>query len=86
MVINFEKRKENLKMKKNEIIVAKLEIILANLKGQDTKELVENLNELSKVNIFTTSPKEIREITKAVKVSDKIAKTIENLFENRLKA
>lgn len=68
-------------MKKNEIIVAKLEIVLANLKGQDTKELVENLNELSKVNIFTTSPKEIREITKAVKVSEKIAKTIENLLK-----
>lgn len=68
-------------MKKNEIIIAKLEIVLANLKGQDTKELVEKLNELSKVNIFTTSPKEIREITKAVKVSDKIAKTIEDLLK-----
>lgn len=68
-------------MKKNEIIIAKLEIVLANLKGQDTKELVEKLNELSKVDIFTTSPKEIREITKAVKVSDKISKTIENLLK-----
>lgn len=68
-------------MKKNEIIIAKLELVLADLKGQDTKELVENLNELSKVDIFTTSPKEIREITKAVKVSDKIAKTIENLLK-----
>lgn len=68
-------------MNKNEIIIAKLEIVLANLKGQDTKELVENLNELSKVNIFTTSPKEIMEITKAVKVSEKIAKTIENLLK-----
>lgn len=68
-------------MNKNEIIIAKLEIVLANLKGQDTKELVENLNELSKVDIFTTSPKEIREITKAVKVSEKIAKTIENLLK-----
>lgn len=68
-------------MNKNEIIIAKLEIVLANLKGQDTKELVEKLNELSKVDIFTTSPKEIREITKAVKVSDKISKTIENLLK-----
>lgn len=68
-------------MNKNEIIIAKLELVLAELKGQDTKELVENLNELSKVDIFTTSPKEIREITKAVKVSDKIAKTIENLLK-----
>ena len=68
-------------MNKNEIIIAKLEIVLANLKGQDTKELVENLNELSKVNIFTTTPKEIMEITKAVKVSEKIAKTIENLLK-----
>lgn len=68
-------------MNKNEIIIAKLELVLAELKGQDTKELVENLNELSKVNIFTTSPKEIREITKAVKVSDKITKTIDNLLK-----
>lgn len=68
-------------MNKNEIIIAKLELVLAELKGQDTNELVENLNELSKVDIFTTSPKEIREITKAVKVSDKIAKTIENLLK-----
>jgi hypothetical protein len=68
-------------MKKNEIIIAKLELVLAELKGQNTKELVENLNELSKVNIFTTSPKEIREITKAVKVSEKIAKTIESLLK-----
>lgn len=68
-------------MNKNEIIIAKLELVLAELKGQDTKELVDNLNELSKVDIFTTSPKEIREITKAVKVSDKIAKTIENLLK-----
>ena len=68
-------------MKKNEIIIANLELVLAELKGQDTKELVENLNELSKLDIFTTSPKEIREITKAVKVSDKIAKTIENLLK-----
>ena len=68
-------------MNKNEIIIAKLEIVLANLKGHDTKELVEKLNELSKVDIFTTSPKEIREITKAVKVSDKISKTIENLLK-----
>lgn len=68
-------------MNKNEIIIAKLELVLAELKGQDTKELVENLNELSKVDIFTASPKEIREITKAVKVSDKIAKTIENLLK-----
>lgn len=68
-------------MNKNEIIIANLELVLAELKGQDTKELVENLNELSKVDIFTTSPKEIREITKAVKVSDKIAKTIENLLK-----
>lgn len=68
-------------MKKNEIIIAKLELVLAELKGQDTNELVKNLNELSKVDIFTTSPKEIREITKAVKVSDKIAKTIENLLK-----
>lgn len=68
-------------MKKNEIIIAKLELVLAELKGQDTKELVENLNELSKVDIFTTSPKEIREITKAVKVSEKITKTIENLLK-----
>lgn len=68
-------------MRKNEIIIAKLELVLAELKGLETKELVENLNELSKVDIFTTSPKEIREITKAVKVSDKIAKTIENLLK-----
>lgn len=68
-------------MKKNEIIIAKLEILLAELKGQNTKELVENLNELSKVDIFNTTPKEIREITKAVKVSDKIAKSIENLLK-----
>lgn len=67
-------------MNKNEIIIAKLEIVLAKLKGQDTKELVEKLNKLSKVDIFTTSPKEIREITKAIKVSDKISKTIENLL------
>lgn len=68
-------------MNKNQIIIAKLELVLAELKGQDTKELVENLKELSKVDIFTTSPKEIREITKAVKVTDKIAKTIENMLK-----
>ena len=68
-------------MNKNEIIIANLELTLAELKGQDTKELVEKLNELSKVDIFTTSPKEIREITKAVKVFDKIAKTIESLLK-----
>lgn len=68
-------------MKKNEIIIAKLELVLAELKGQDINELEKKLDELSKVNIFTTSPKEIREITKAVKVSDKIAKTIENLLK-----
>lgn len=68
-------------MKKNEIIVAKLEIVLANLKGQDTKELEKKLDELSKVDIFKTTPKEIREITKAVKVSDKIAESIEKLLK-----
>lgn len=68
-------------MNKNEIIIAKLEVVLAELKGHDTKELVEKLNELSKVNIFTTSPKEIREITKAVKISDKIAKTFDKLLK-----
>ena len=68
-------------MNKNEIIVAKLEIVLANLKGQDTKELEKKLNELSKVDILTISPKEIREISKAVKLSDKIAKTIENFLK-----
>ena len=68
-------------MKKNEIIVAKLEIVLAELKGQDTKELENNLNELSKVDIFKTTPKEIREITKAIKVSDKIAGIIEKLLK-----
>lgn len=68
-------------MKKNEIIVAKLEIVLANLKGQDTTELEKKLDDLSKVDIFTTSPKEIREITKVIKVSDKISKTIENLLK-----
>lgn len=68
-------------MKKKEIIVAKLEIVLAELKGQDTKELENNLNELSKVDILKTTPKEIREITKAVKVSDKIAGIIEKLLK-----
>lgn len=68
-------------MKKNEIIVAKLEIVLAELKGQDTKELENNLNKLSKVDILKTTPKEIREITKAVKVSDKIAGIIEKLLK-----
>ena len=68
-------------MKRNEIIVAKLEIVLAELKGQDTKELDNKLNELSKVDILKTTPKEIREITKAIKVSDKIAKLIQNLLK-----
>lgn len=68
-------------MKKNDIIIAKLEIVLAELKGQNTAELVNKLDELSKVDIFKTTPKEIREITKAVKVSDKIAKSIENLLK-----
>lgn len=74
--VTLEKGKE---MKKNEIIVAKLEITIAELKGQDTKELVNNLNELSKVDILKTTPKEIREITKTIKVLDKIAKLIQNL-------
>nr|DAN44881.1 MAG TPA: hypothetical protein [Caudoviricetes sp.] len=68
-------------MKKNEIIVAKLEIVLANLKGQDTKELEKKLYELSKVDIFKITPKEIREITKAVKVSDKIVESIEKFLK-----
>lgn len=68
-------------MKKNEIVVAKLEIVLANLKGQDTKELEQKLDELSKVNIFNTTPKEIREISKAIKVSDKIEGDIEKLLK-----
>ena len=68
-------------MKKNEIVVAKLEIVLANLKGQDTKELEQKLDELSKVDIFNTTPKEIREISKAVKVSDKIVESIEKLLK-----
>lgn len=68
-------------MKKNDIIIAKLEIVLAELKGQNTAELENKLDELSKVDIFKTTPKEIREITKAVKVSDKIAKSIENLLK-----
>lgn len=68
-------------MNKNDIIIAKLEIVLAELKGQNTAELENKLDELSKVDIFKTTPKEIREITKAVKVSDKIAKSIENLLK-----
>ena len=68
-------------MKKNDIIIAKLEIVLAELKGQNTAELENKLGELSKVDIFKTTPKEIREITKALKVSDKIAKSIENLLK-----
>ena len=68
-------------MKKNDIIIAKLEIVLAELKGQNTAELENKLDELSKVDIFKTTSKEIREITKAVKVSDKIAKSIENLLK-----
>lgn len=68
-------------MKKNDIIIAKLEIVLAELKGQNTAELENKLDELSKVDIFKTTPKEIREITKTVKVSDKIAKSIENLLK-----
>lgn len=68
-------------MNKNDIIIAKLEIVLAELKGQNTAELENRLDELSKVDIFKTTPKEIREITKAVKVSDKIAKSIENLLK-----
>lgn len=68
-------------MKKNDIIIAKLEIVLAELKGQNTLELENKLDVLSKVDIFKTTPKEIREITKAVKVSDKIAKSIENLLK-----
>lgn len=68
-------------MKKKEIIVAKLEIVLAELKGQDTKELENNLNELSKADILKITPKEIREITKAVKVSDKIAGIIEKFLK-----
>ena len=68
-------------MKKNDIIISKLEIVLAELKGQNTAELENKLDELSKVDIFKTTPKEIREITKAVKVSDKIAKSIENLLK-----
>lgn len=68
-------------MKKNEIVVAKLEMVLANLKGQDTKELEQKFDELSKVDIFKTTPKEIQEISKAVKVSDKIVKSIENLLK-----
>ena len=58
-----------------------MEIVLAELKGQNTAELENKLDELSKVDIFKTTPKEIREITKAVKVSDKIAKSIENLLK-----
>lgn len=68
-------------MKKNDIIIAKLEIVLAELKGQNTLELENKLDKLSKVDIFKTTPKEIREITKAVKVSDKIVKSIENLLK-----
>ena len=68
-------------MKKNDIIIAKLEIILAELKGQNTAELENKLDEFFKVDIFKTTPEEIREITKAVKVSDKIAKSIENLLK-----
>ena len=68
-------------MKKNDIIIANLEIVLAELKGQNTAELENKLDEFYKVDIFKTTPKEIREITKAVKVSDKIAKSIENLLK-----
>lgn len=68
-------------MKKNDIIIAKLEIVLAELKGQNTAELENKLDELSKVYIFKTTPKEIREITKAVKVFDKFAKSIENFLK-----
>lgn len=68
-------------MNKNEIIIAKLEIVLAELKGQNTSELETKLENLSKVDIFKSSPKEIREITKAIKVTDKITKSIENLLK-----
>lgn len=68
-------------MNKNDIVIAKLELVLAELKGESTTDITEYLDKISKVDIFTTSPKEIREITKAVKISDKIAKSIENLLK-----
>ena len=80
MVISQKRKGEN-KMNKNDIIIAKLELVLAELKGESTTDITEYLDKISKVDIFTTSPKEIREVTKAVKISDKIVKSIENLLK-----